>query len=51
MENDYDLNNVLNNPTDYNVITQHLQNVLDAYPNMGKLYARRLLLSKGIKIN
>ena len=50
-KNDHNLNNVLNNPSDDNVITQHLQDVLDAYPNMGELYARGLLLSKGIKIN
>ena len=30
---------------------QYLQDVLDTYLNMGELYTRGLLLSKGIKIN
>ena len=50
-KNDYDLNNVLNNLSNHNMIIQHLQGVLDFYLNIDKLYARGLLLSKGININ
>ena len=50
-KNEHDLNNALRNPSDDTEITQHLQDALDVYPNMGELYARGLLLSKGIKIN
>ena len=49
-KNYYNLNNVLNNLSDDNVITQYLQDVLDVYSNMGELYNRGLLLLKGIKI-
>ena len=45
------LNNLLQDPADNTIIAQHLQESLEIYPNMSELYARGLLLSKGIKIN
>ena len=47
---EYNLNNVLNYIDDDNEIKTHLREILDTYPNLGELYARGILLSKGIKI-
>ena len=50
-KNECNLNNVLTDPSDDNVTTQNLKDVLDAHPNMGESHARTLLLEKGIKMS
>ena len=47
---DHNLNNLLSDPEDDNVIETYLQEVMNTYKNLGELYARGVLLSKGAKI-
>ena len=47
---DHDLSNALIDPEEDSVIENHLRQVIVAYPNLGELHARGILLAKGMKI-
>ena len=46
----HNLRNLLIDPEDDSVIVNYLQEVMNTCKNLGELYARGVLLSKGIKI-